>query len=46
VTKLESPTLLKAYVPEGCKGGAFEYEAYGETVTTSFSYIVPRNFWK
>jgi hypothetical protein len=46
VTKLESSTLLKAYVPEGCKGGAFEYEAYGETVTTSFSYIVPRNFWK
>jgi hypothetical protein len=43
VLKKVSATRLQAFVPEGCKGGAIEFQAYGARTTTSFAYLVPRD---
>lgn len=43
VLKKVSKTRLQAFVPEGCKGGALEFQAHGTRTTTSYSYLVPRN---
>lgn len=45
VLKRLSKTRLQVFVPEGCKGGVLELQAFGARVTTSFSYIVPRKHW-
>lgn len=43
VLKKVSNTRLQAFVPEGCKGGIFEFQAYGTRTTTSYAYLVPRD---